>query len=336
MIPSILLISARMLAFMCLLMSCSGYLILHEGEKCGENKEGACESGLICVPSEPPMDFYAEGICTRVPNCNCSEFQCPPRRRSCYSRMVTDPCGCCSHCPKRKGQVCGGPSWKYGNCDSDLVCALTVGIESVTSPQTGVCKAVPNHLKNVLVRPPCPVQYGCNVHVGTCDCYSDQSCEASFSYNTYDACDKVLTADRMYFYEEKQPDEPEPPKPEYVCNEYGCEVQSCKCVCGYRKCVYFSTPMYEADCCNLLKESGCPNATCPEIPAPPCPADSFISEPHIEPGQCCPVIPAVCTCNFQTCDPKPTYCPNRGLPKLIVKGNGHPGTCCDRYECVNE
>ncbi|KAI5095236.1 hypothetical protein C0J45_15311 [Silurus meridionalis] len=148
MIPSILLISARMLAFMCLLMSCSGYLILHEGEKCGENKEGACESGLICVPSEPPMDFYAEGICT--------------------------------------------------------------------------------------------------------------------------------------------------------------------------------------------KESGCPNATCPEIPAPPCPADSFISEPHIEPGQCCPVIPAVCTCNFQTCDPKPTYCPNRGLPKLIVKGNGHPGTCCDRYECVNE
>lgn len=74
-----------------------------------------------------------------VPGCNCSEFQCLPRQ-GCRGRQVIDPCGCCTHCAKTKGQVCGGPSWRYGNCDPDLVCALVVGLDSARPPQTGVCK----------------------------------------------------------------------------------------------------------------------------------------------------------------------------------------------------
>ncbi|XP_026783927.3 cysteine-rich motor neuron 1 protein [Pangasianodon hypophthalmus] len=338
MVSSVLWIWARMLALMCLLVPGSGYLLLREGEKCGGWVEGGCESGLLCQSDEPSSDFfYAEGVCTRPVGCNCSEVQCPPQRRGgCRSRPASDPCGCCSHCPKTKGQVCGGPSWRYGYCDSDLVCALVVGLDSVRPPQIGVCKAVPSHFKDTFSRPLCPVWYGCNVHVGNCDCYSQQSCFPAFSYSTYDACNKVLMEFLTYdVYDSDAKKPPKPEKPAHVCMEWGCEVQDCECVCQQRKC-NDRIPLYEEACCNMLKESGCRNASCPEIPTPPCPEDSFISEPHTDPGQCCPVVPAMCTCNFQTCAPKPTYCPNRGLPKLVVKGNGHPGTCCDLYECVKE
>lgn len=75
------------------------------------------------------------------PSCNCSEFQCPPRRRyGCRTMTINDPCGCCSQCGKPKGQVCGGPSWRYGNCERGLICALTVGLHTVTAPLLGVCK----------------------------------------------------------------------------------------------------------------------------------------------------------------------------------------------------
>ncbi|TTJ69856.1 Cysteine-rich motor neuron 1 protein [Bagarius yarrelli] len=234
-------------------MPCSGYLILREGEKCGEWIEGACENGLVCVLTEPPSEFYAIGACTRLSNCNCSEFQCPPRRRNvmCYG-LALDPCGCCSHCSRLVGQVCGGPSWRY--------------------------------------------------------------------------------ADRMYDINNPEPE----PEPVRVCNEWSCEVQGCECVCKYRKCEETNPPLYEEACCSILRQSGCQNATCSEISPPDCPEDSFLSQPHTEPGQCCPAIPAMCTCNFKTCTPKPKYCIQGGYPRLVMKGNGHPGTCCDRYECVKE
>lgn len=58
----------------------------------------------------------------------------------------------------------------------------------------------------------------------------------------------------------------------------------------------------------LSEELGCQNASCLEIPTPTCPADSFLSKPHTEPGQCCPEVPAMCTCNFLTCALKPKKC----------------------------
>ncbi|XP_060788536.1 cysteine-rich motor neuron 1 protein-like [Neoarius graeffei] len=338
MVSSILWILARMLAFMCLLMPGSGYLVLREGTKCGAWIEGACESGLVCLPNKETIsEFFAEGVCGRPPSCNCSEFQCPPHRRyGCRTMTINDPCGCCSQCGKPKGQVCGGPSWRYGNCERGLICALTVGLQTVTAPLLGVCKEVPRHLQDHFPEPPCPVQYGCNVHVGACDCYSDHSCALSFSYRTFDACNKILEADRLYFSYNSESDI-NPPEPEIpVCMDWSCEVQGCKCVCQQRPCNTRAPPLYEEACCKILRESGCQNASCPEIPPPPCPADSFLSEPYTEPGQCCPALHAMCTCNFQTCAPKPKYCPKGGYPKLVAKGNGHPGTCCDRYECVEE
>ncbi|XP_058246545.1 cysteine-rich motor neuron 1 protein-like isoform X1 [Hemibagrus wyckioides] len=334
MVSSVLWISAQVLAFTCLLIPSSGYLVLREGDKCGDYIEGACEKGLVCVSTEPSSTFYAVGVCSRVPTCNCSEYECPPWRRGEYCSPVMDPCGCCSHCAKGEGQVCGGPSWRYGNCDWRTICSLVVGLDSVRAPQIGVCKELPSHLENTFSQPPCSVRYGCNVHVGNCDCYSEDSCQAVFRYSTYDACDKVLMADRMYD-SEAQKNDPEPEEPKRECTEWGCEVQGCECVCQHRKCDSMKPPLYETACCNILRESGCQNATCPEIPPPPCPADSFISQPYTEPGQCCPVVPPMCTCNFKTCAPKPKYC-DGGYPRLVEKGNGHPGSCCDRYECVKE
>ncbi|XP_060737481.1 cysteine-rich motor neuron 1 protein-like isoform X1 [Tachysurus vachellii] len=335
MVSSVFWLSAQMLGFMCLLMPSSGFLLLREGEKCGAYIEGACEKELVCVPTEPSSLFYAAGECTRVTACNCSEFQCPPWPKDQYCSIVTDPCGCCTHCARRPGQVCGGQSWRYGNCEEGSICALVVGLDSVRAPQTGVCKELPSHLKDTFSVPQCPAQYGCNVHVGNCDCYSDDSCYASFRYSTYDACNKVLMADRMYsMYDSDQDPEVEPPV--RACMEYACEVQGCECVCQYRKCDSRTSPLYETACCKILRDSGCQNASCPEIPTPPCPADSFISQPHTEPGQCCPIIPPLCTCNFKTCAPKPKYCPEGGYPRLVAKGNGHPGNCCDRYECMKE
>ncbi|XP_053359318.1 cysteine-rich motor neuron 1 protein-like [Clarias gariepinus] len=333
MVWSVLWISARVLVFTSLLVPGSGR-VLNEGEKCGGGIRDTCDSGLICQPIERhPILFFAEGVCSRGVGCNCSEVECPPWRRFCHSRIVTDPCGCCEHCPKRKGEVCGGPSWRYGNCDSDLVCAVVVGLEPVTPPQLGVCKAVPKHLKKIFPVHLCPVQNGCNVHVGTCDCYTDQACDASFSYSTYEACNKVLMADWMYDPDESKPIEPAQPMP--PCMEWRCIVQGCECVCKMMPCTYIKQ-LYEPECCKILKESGCNNTSCPEIPPPSCPADSFITQPHSEPGQCCPNISAMCTCDFQTCPPKPDYCPLGELPEVVKKGNGHPGTCCDRYECVKQ
>ncbi|XP_026783928.3 cysteine-rich motor neuron 1 protein-like [Pangasianodon hypophthalmus] len=335
MVSSTLWILARILAFVCLLMPGSGFLLLREGEKCGGFIEGMCESDFLCLSDEPKDEnIYVEGVCTRVPACNCSEFQCPPRRRGdCRSGVATDPCGCCVHCAKQKGQVCGGPSWRWGYCDQGLICSLVVGMDSARAPQIGVCKEVPDHLIENFTAILCPIRTGCNIHVGNCDCYSEQSCHSLFRYSTFEQCRQDQIDEEIHYITGELPKRD---RPAYVCMEWGCEVQGCQCVCQERKCDYRTTPLSEAACCNMLKESGCRNASCPEIPPPPCPEDSFISEPHTDPGQCCPVVPAMCTCNFQTCAPKPTYCPNRGLPKLVVKGNGHPGTCCDLYECVKE
>ncbi|XP_062854890.1 cysteine-rich motor neuron 1 protein-like [Trichomycterus rosablanca] len=331
-------ISVWMVALSCLVMSDSGIVWLSEGQQCGRYITGKCVSGLKCLPdSSVDEDSYAGGICVKPPGCNCSEVQCPPHRRGdCSHGRVTDPCGCCSHCARQKGQVCGGPSWRWGYCDDGLPCVHIAGHELALPPQMGVCKELPGHKSDRYNDPLCPWEWGCSIRVGNCDCYSEQSCHLMFSYGSYEACRKVWEADMMYFSSKDLPDKDaeEEPQPRYTCKEWRCEVQDCQCVCQMSPCEYQRPLMQEKECCSVLKEAGCPNMICFDNPAPPCPPDSFTTEPYTEPSQCCPTVPPMCTCDFKSCPRKHKICSEGEQPKLVAKAEGRPGSCCDCYECV--
>ncbi|CAB1331399.1 unnamed protein product, partial [Coregonus sp. 'balchen'] len=63
-----------------------------------------------------------------------------------------------------------------------------------------------------------------------------------------------------------------------------------------------------------------------------CPAYFFPTEPYIPPGQCCPLVPAIC--NFEKCNLAPPTCPPGQQVHHVESGDGSPGACCHRYQCV--
>ncbi|XP_036435662.1 cysteine-rich motor neuron 1 protein-like [Colossoma macropomum] len=123
---------------------------------------------------------------------------------------------------------------------------------------------------------------------------------------------------------------------EEECVEWGCQVQGHRCVCEERECESHTPLLSEDACYDTLKKVLCNNVICPEVRTQSCPADSFLTHSFTPPGHCCPLVVAQCTCNFQLCSPEPTSCPEDTRPQLVAKGDGHPGTCCHRYECVRE
>ncbi|KAJ7992980.1 hypothetical protein DPEC_G00267700 [Dallia pectoralis] len=279
--------------------------------------------------SSSPLQQQAV-LATRAPSCvPCSEVQCPRNRRMCPGGHVTEPCGCCPQCARQKGQVCGGPSWENGYCDRGLTCSMFTGHSPALPPNTGVCKVLPGiplkHLLEPLEDPLCPMVSGCNIRVGNCDCYSLQTCHHVFSYHSVDECLKAKREDELFSERNKE-------NREWTCMKWGCELQKSQCVCMDRSC--FSPSLTEDTCENLLQEVRCINVSCSEVPVSSCPDDSFLTESHIPSGQCCPLVPAVCTCNFVKCSVVLETCPPGQHIKHMERGDGSPGACCNRYQCV--
>ena len=79
------------------------------------------------------------------------------------------------------------------------------------------------------------------------------------------------------------------------------------------------------------RQPDCSNVTCdgPELAA--CPPDSKPWVYMHEPGLCCPRTRR-CFCKNEEC-PVPQQCGADQRRLLIQKGDGQPGSCCDRYEC---
>ncbi|XP_035636633.1 cysteine-rich motor neuron 1 protein-like isoform X1 [Oncorhynchus keta] len=318
------------------LLGCStsqlhGQVILGKGEVCGGAVEGQCDTNLTCVSVKPADKELtpSAGLCSPplAPGCvPCSGVLCPHARRVCPGGHVTEPCGCCPQCARQMGQVCGGPHWEKGYCDRDLTCTLFTGRSPARPPHTGVCKVLLGHQADPLADPLCPWMWGCNVRAGACDCYSLQTCHAAFSYHSLDQCLKTMRGDELWSEMEEQG--------EHTCVEWGCELQGSQCVCMERSC-YSPTPLFSEDTCeNMLQRARCSNVKCPEVQDPSCPADSFLTEPYIPHGQCCPLVPAICTCNFDKCPLAPPTCPPGQQVHGVESRDGLPGACCHQYQCV--
>lgn len=64
-----------------------------------------------------------------------------------------------------------------------------------------------------------------------------------------------------------------------------------------------------------------------------CPEDSVRLLPHITRGTCCPAQ-SRCKCRAAFC--RPATCSDAEKIKILSKGNGSPGRCCDEWECEKE
>ncbi|XP_036378561.1 cysteine-rich motor neuron 1 protein-like [Megalops cyprinoides] len=302
------------------------------GQNCDGTFGGRCDTNLTCLPVYVYDYESGTGVCspaTLAPGCiPCSEVKCPRGKRRCPRAHVTDPCGCCSDCARQRGQVCGGPHWERGYCDGGLTCAMLLGQARAMPPQTGVCKVLPGRQPDALADPLCPWVWGCNVRVGNCDCYGVQTCRSYFSYHSLEDCRKSLWDFEHYIPGEDELDKEEP------CWEKSCEVEEGQCMCYWRICNPHIPPISKEACEDQLRRGKCYNVSCPEVPLPSCPSDSFLSEPYTPPDHCCPLLPAACTCNFETCPSKPPKCPPGQYAHQLTRGNGRPGTCCHRYLCV--
>lgn len=299
--------------------------------------EKLCRAPLTCMNSLES----GEAVCMTRPPHNycapCASVKCPRKRGGCRGGIVTEPCGCCRDCARLHGQLCGGPHWTRGYCDQGLTCSQITGLQPANPPETGVCKVLPGHQTDAWADPLCPWQYGCSVRVGNCDCYFQQTCQLGFSYRTYEDCHKVMMEDRFFWEHDGNPQDYEEAegKRQMECKEWHCKVQEGHCVCGERTCDPKTLPLSENACHNLLLHSKCRNVTCPEVPLPPCPADSMLTEPFTPPGKCCPLVPSLCTCDFKKCKTSISrpVCSHGNILKT-AKANGLPGSCCNVYTCV--
>lgn len=318
---------------------------LGRGQSCGGDIEGECAANLTCVIQKilDNNNNFTMGVCKEswekdcIP---CAHVQCPysSSRLQCSGGLVTDPCGCCMHCARLRGQSCGGVHWTQGYCDGGLTCSQLTGFLPALPPQTGVCKVLPGFKVDRLADPFCPTKTGCYVRLGTCDCESLQTCHHVFSHPTYEDCYETLRGYEEYFSdaadsesEESEEIEEEDDMDE-VCTEWSCEVQQGKCLCAERTCHLEIPPVSEEACQEILAQPNCTNITCPEVPVPVCPEDSMLTEPFTVKESCCSSVASVCTCNFESCtDPIPTCSP--GQVRKHSQANGVPGSCCDLYSC---
>ncbi|XP_069804489.1 cysteine-rich motor neuron 1 protein-like isoform X1 [Dendropsophus ebraccatus] len=261
-------------------------------------------------------------------NCTACEYRkCPPVIRPCpgSGREAIDPCGCCRHCPKQRGELCGGPDWEYGYCDNSYKCAASNGTGLVDIPNIGVCKELPGYTTPSHYAEDddeiCPEQSGCYRVMGTCDCVTKRTCLADFSMSRYDP-----------LYCEPQYDDPYADHLfHFPCSRSGCDIVDDQCICQHSGCDRTFEFKDGRSCHKVLRARLCANVTCPEEEAVRCPHDSMASVPHTPYGQCCPTIPSQCTCDLQQCNHK---CP-RGRRKVMVwESDGVPGRCCHRYLCL--
>ncbi|KAM3922932.1 cysteine-rich motor neuron 1 protein-like [Leptodactylus fuscus] len=250
-------------------------------------------------------------------NCTaCEKRTCPPMINPCPGSEAIDPCGCCRHCAKQYGELCGGTDWEYGYCDSDYKCAPINGTGLVDIPNIGVCKDVPGYRRATHYAEDddenCPEHTGCFKVMGMCDCPTKRTCVPDFQLSHY----IPLYCNPMYddpYYDnvvqalyEKMHNKP--------CTRSGCDIVDNDCKCE-----------------SSGLEQLCANVTCPEVVPLTCPRDSVATKPHTPYRQCCPTIPSQCTCNFKLCNDK---CPRGKRKTIIWKSDGAPGRCCDKILCL--
>ncbi|CAN2388153.1 hypothetical protein PRIEUP_LOCUS14879, partial [Pristimantis euphronides] len=259
-------------------------------------------------------------------NCTaCKERKCPPMISPCPGSEAIDPCGCCQHCAKQEWELCGGPDWEFGYCDSSYRCASINGTGLAEIPDIGVCKNMPGYsTPNFYAMDDdenCPEHSGCYRVMGTCDCVTKHTCIPDFTLSHY----IPLYCDPWY-------DQPDMDHLVNVpCTRSGCNLVDNQCICESTGCDRTFEYNDRRSCHKVLREQLCANVTCPEVKPPKCPRDSMATKPYTPYGQCCPTIPSECTCNFQLCN---YSCPKDKTKKMVRKSDGIAGKCCDTFLCL--
>ncbi|XP_072623413.1 cysteine-rich motor neuron 1 protein isoform X4 [Vulpes vulpes] len=126
------------------------------------------------------------------------------------------------------------------------------------------------------------------------------------------------------------------------CNENlvsGCNIINGKCECDtIRTCNNpFEFPRKDM-CLSALKRIevfsvDCSTVECPSVQQAVCPLDSYETQVRLTADGCC-TLPTRCECLSGLCGFP--VCEVGSTPRIVSRGDGTPGKCCDVFECVNE
>ncbi|NP_001163917.1 cysteine rich transmembrane BMP regulator 1 (chordin-like) L homeolog precursor [Xenopus laevis] len=292
----------------------------------------------------------------------CDESKCE-EPKSCPGSIVQGICGCCFMCARQKNESCGGVYGLHGACDRGLRCVIRPPLngDSITEYEVGVCEDENWDDDQLHGFVPCNENFvtGCNIINGKCECDTIRTCNTPFEFPSQHAC---LTALRRI--EEERPD----------CSSARCEVQfsprcaedsvliegyappgECcplpsRCVCNPAGCLrkvcqpgYLNILVSKAsgkpgECCDLYEckpvfSVDCSTVECPPVQQAICPLDSYETQVRLTADGCC-TLPTRCECLSGLC----TFpvCDAGSIPRIVSRGDGTPGKCCDVFECVNE
>ncbi|KAL4623850.1 cysteine-rich motor neuron 1 protein [Arapaima gigas] len=292
----------------------------------------------------------------------CDESKCEEPRQ-CSGAVVLGVCGCCPVCAKQRNESCGGVYGLYGTCDRGLRCVIrpALGGASVTQYEVGVCEDENWDDDQLLGFEPCNENLitGCNIIDGKCECDSLRTCSNPFEFPSQGACQTALKK-----IEDEKPDcslarcevqfSPRCPEDSVLIEGYAPPGECCplpsRCVCspagclrkvcqpGYLNILVSKGSGKPGECCDLYEckpvfSVDCSTVECPPVKQVQCPPDSYETQVRLTADGCC-TLPTRCECLPGLCGfPQ---CSAGSVPRVISRGDGSPGRCCDVFECVNE
>ncbi|XP_035388755.1 cysteine-rich motor neuron 1 protein-like isoform X2 [Electrophorus electricus] len=293
----------------------------------------------MSMHSEYLFAFFNFSVLLRV----LAAHECTPcARRSCPNItpqtcedgrvLARDPCGCCDQCTRLELELCGGQDWTLGYCGLGLTCAAVNRTGVVSIPDIGVCKGLPGGTDFEVADERCPLVSGCERIAGECVCEAKNSCTASFSYSSREACTRASRTEVRRREREHRARHGEKSGALFhpACTFSGCNLTASGCQCASHSCQSHFTYANLSQCQLVAVELKCAGVTCPTLPMPNCPPDSVLTRGYTPPAGCCPTLPNQCTC--APCSTQPE-CPSGHKAVVINEGTGAPGNCCHTYDC---
>ncbi|XP_064133271.1 cysteine-rich motor neuron 1 protein isoform X1 [Loxodonta africana] len=292
----------------------------------------------------------------------CDESKCE-EPRNCPGSIVQGVCGCCYMCARQRNESCGGAYGLHGACDRGLRCVIRPPLngDSITEYEVGVCEDENWDDDQLLGFEPCNENLisGCNIINGKCECDTIRTCSNPFEFPRKDMCLSALKR-----IEEEKPDcskarcevqfSPRCPEDSVLIEGYAPPGECCplpsRCVCdpagclrkvcqqGYLNILVSKASGKPGECCDLYEckpvfSVDCSTVECPSVQQAVCPLDSYETQVRLTADGCC-TLPTRCECLSGLCGFP--VCEVGSTPRIVSRGDGTPGKCCDVFECVNE
>ncbi|XP_075718930.1 cysteine-rich motor neuron 1 protein [Rhinoderma darwinii] len=292
----------------------------------------------------------------------CDESKCE-EPKNCPGSIVLGICGCCFMCARQKNESCGGVYGLHGACDRGLRCVIRPPLngDSITEYEVGVCEDENWDDFQLHGFEPCNENFvtGCNIINGKCECDTIRTCNSPFEFPNQDSCHSALkrieeekpdctvarcevqfsprcAEDSVLIEGYAPPGECCPLPSRCVCNPAGCLRKVCQP--GYLNILVSKASGKPGECCDLYEckpvfSVDCSTVECPAVQQVVCPSDSYATQVRLTADGCC-TLPTRCECLSGNCSFP--ICEAGSIPRIVSRGNGTPGKCCDIFECVNE